>query len=140
MAVHTPLPENERVRLSPGKWAFLKEKVNSKSFNAGLTKATAIMAIMIGTPRPSAPGQCILDQVFLGEKMHDREPGLVIKGVEERFGADFFATLPRQKKDQQPSIKHKSEFISEYASHLRGGAKFGKPELRKDAGDVPQIN
>jgi hypothetical protein len=109
-----------RVRISEKKFQFLQEVVPSKLYADGLTKFTAIVAVMLGTKRPSNDGQCILDQVVLGKKLHDGEPELVVACLEKRFGEDFFAKLPHRG-DLTP--EKKKEFISEFCGYLRYGAK-----------------
>lgn len=109
-----------RVRISDKKYKFLQEVVESKLFKSGVTKFTAIIAVLLGTKRPSNQDQCMLDQVVLGKKLHDGEPELIIRNLETRFGMDFFRTLPR-KGELTPSKK--TEFLSEFCGYLRYGTK-----------------
>lgn len=128
MAEHQPLPDKDL--LSEAKVAWLKESCGSKSFPE-MTRLGMVFNTMTSTGRPTNPNQTIFDQAMIGEKLHDKEPGMIVERLETKI-PKFFDGLP--KKTEECTDKHKKQLICDIIRHFlhQGVRKYGKPGLRLD--------
>ena len=136
MAEHKPLPNQDL--LSRAKMDWLNGPCGSRSMPE-MSRLSMILNVMTTTPRPTNPNQCISDQAAKAEKLHDREPGLIIKELESRIPG-FFDSLPR-KNNGSVTREQKGGFISDVIRqyyHL-GYRKYGKPNLRSGGADVVTV-
>ena len=139
MSVHEPLSQVDL--LSEAKQDWLKKPCGSSTFPE-MTRFSMTMHIMSITARPTNKRQSILDQAYTGEKLHDREPGLVVSKLEEKIPG-FFSNLPRRNVKKSPDSAQKRGLICDFIRHYMhlGLRKYGKPKLRREnGGDVLEID
>lgn len=101
----------------------------------GMTRKTLLDNVLTSTTRPTNSVQMIADQALLAEKLHDKEPELIVNEIEKRC-PNFFSSLPRRYKpdspDQSgPSIAQKKQFLCNYLRHYyhQGHRKYEKPSF-----------
>lgn len=128
--------EYETDFLSVSHVAFIESICDSKSF-PGMTRFTLLMNVMNSLPRPTNPTQLISDQALLADKLHDREPALVIAELESRCPT-FFDDLPRRNTEKPPTQEQKGQFLCNFIRHYyhQGMRKYQKPNLRKKTSDI----
>ncbi|MFA5767619.1 MAG: hypothetical protein WC919_06880 [Candidatus Paceibacterota bacterium] len=116
-------------KLSKNQTAFLFSVVSSITFPE-MTKLTALMNVLTSTPRPTNPNMTLFDQAVLRQKLHDREPEILIRELEERW-PDYFIDLPVQKGTVVTRAK-KGSFISLFITSFlhHGIPRYEKPNLR----------
>lgn len=88
--------------------------------------------VMNATRRPSSPNETLAFAVMNNNKLHDREPTLIIESI-EKIDENYFNDYPRRSTTEF-DMDFKKGVISELvrAFYRHGFTAYGKPGLRKD--------
>ena len=93
------------------------------------TRITALLNVLTTIARPTSRAETIADGYLKARKLHDKEPALVVKMLEERY-PKFFANFPTR---TVLSDTIKKAFVGEFCKVYlnQGQRQYGKVGLRK---------
>jgi len=102
------------------------------------TRATALLNVLTSLARPTSRAETISDGYLKARKLHDKEPALIVKTLEERY-PKFFLNFPTRTGLTSTTKKaFVGEFCKVYLNH--GQRQYGKVGLRKATEKIGPIS
>lgn len=134
MAVNSPLAASSSA-MSEAKRKFWSAEWRVSDSAIGQTRVAVFHFVMNTTPRPTNLDHSLALGYALNEKLHDREPALIVRKIEEH-DPTFFNEYPRSRKSVSMAERDKCAAVGEAARafYRHGAAAYGKEGLRKSNG------